>query len=164
MDTWLIPGAGRTGQAGGRLAGPILGVVVGVAVAGGVLGCRSDAGESDSVHQVATPEEFDRRVLQAGGPVLVDFYATWCPPCKQLAPTIAAIAEEYRGRADVVKVNAEKLADLANTYGVAGYPTVIVFNRGNAVAKLVGLRKADAYRRALDAALAAKHEHHRSPT
>jgi len=105
------------------------------------------------IDQVTTTEAFDQRVLRAQTPVLVDFYATWCGPCKTLAPTIAALVAEYEGRADVVRVDVDQSRDLADRYGVEGYPTVLLFDGGQVVARLMGARGPAVYRTALDATI-----------
>lgn len=110
------------------------------------------ADEDDHLPHVTTREEFAGQVLKASKPVLVDFYATWCGPCKQLAPTILALSREYEGRVEFVKVDGDKAQDLISDYGVQGYPTVVIFSGGKPVSRLVGLRAPDEYRAALDAA------------
>jgi len=71
-------------------------------------------------------------------PVLIDFSATWCQPCKLLAPTIDAVAEEYTGRLDVYKVDIEQAPDATSTYGVRGVPTVVFFKEGQEVDRFSG--------------------------
>ena len=87
----------------------------------------------------------------ASGVTLVNFWADWCGPCRRLAPTIEALAETYRDRAIVCKVNVDAAADLARRYGIRGIPAVLVFHEGREVERLVGLQPASAYARALDA-------------
>ena len=81
---------------------------------------------------------FEKEVLESDIPVLVDFWAGWCGPCKMLAPTIEEIAKEYEGKVKVGKVNIDEFAPLAIKYGVASIPTVILFKAGQAVDKSVG--------------------------
>lgn len=109
-----------------------------------------------TVIAVQSPGDFQRDVLSADRPVLVDFYADWCPPCKRLAPTIEGLASEYKERARVVKVDVDKARQLAQTYGVRGIPTVILFVDGNPAQRWVGARPAEVYQRALDAVIAAQ--------
>ncbi|MBP8911216.1 MAG: thioredoxin [Phycisphaerae bacterium] len=100
--------------------------------------------------QIRTSEDFDTLVLRAGQPVLVDFYSPTCGPCRMLAPTIAKLAEQYEGRAGVYKVNVEALPELASRYGIQGVPSVLFFQKGEEVNRLVGLRPQDAYSVVLD--------------
>lgn len=81
---------------------------------------------------------FEKEVLESDIPVLVDFWAGWCGPCKMLAPTIEEIAKEYEGKVKVGKVNIDEYAPLAIKYGVASIPTVILFKDGQVVDKSVG--------------------------
>ena len=81
---------------------------------------------------------FEREVLQSEIPVLVDFWAVWCSPCRMLAPAIAEIAEEYAGKVKVCKVNVDEAPGIARKYGIASIPTVLLFKNGNNVAQSVG--------------------------
>lgn len=81
---------------------------------------------------------FEREVLQSDIPVLVDFWAVWCGPCRMLAPAIAEIAEEYEGRVKVCKVNVDEAPGIARKYGIASIPTVLLFKDGQNVAQSVG--------------------------
>ena len=85
-----------------------------------------------------TTSNFEKEVLESDLPVLVDFWADWCGPCKMLAPTIEEIAKEYEGKVKVGKVNIDEFAQLAIKYGVASIPTVILFKDGQVVDKSVG--------------------------
>lgn len=87
-----------------------------------------------------TNENFSSEVLSSDKPVLVDFWATWCGPCKMLAPVIEEIAEEYADTVKVGKVNVDDCGELAAKYGIASIPTVIVFKNGKAVQSAVGYR------------------------
>ena len=78
--------------------------------------------------QVITSQEFDSKVLQANGPVLVDFFATWCGPCKMLAPVLDEVANEVAGKAAVY--NIDQSLDLAQRYGIMSVPTLMVFEGG----------------------------------
>ncbi|MBP7052055.1 MAG: thioredoxin [Phycisphaerae bacterium] len=99
---------------------------------------------------INSAEDFDARVLRASQPVLVDFYADWCGPCRTLAPTIEKLAERYAGRAVVVKVNVDRLSELAGRYGIQGIPAVLFFHAGKEVERLVGAQPERAYSEVLD--------------
>ncbi len=87
-----------------------------------------------------TKENFEAEVLHATVPVLVDFWAPWCGPCRMLAPTIAQIAEEYDGKIKVGKVNVDDEGDLAAQFGIASIPTVMIFKNGAVANTSVGVR------------------------
>ena len=92
---------------------------------------------SEKVSSV-TDGTFEKDVLQAGKPVLVDFWAEWCAPCRMLAPTIDAIAEQFGDSAGVVKVNVDDNTSTAQRYGIKGIPTLILFSGGKEVERVVG--------------------------
>ena len=85
-----------------------------------------------------TDDSFETDVLKAAGPVLVDFWAEWCGPCKMIAPALEEIGAEYKGRVTVAKVNIDENPTTPNTYGVRGIPTMIMFKDGKPVATKVG--------------------------
>ena len=87
-----------------------------------------------------TKENFEKEVLQSAKPVLVDFWATWCGPCRMLAPVIEEIAEEYEKEINVGKINVDEQRDLAIQFGIESIPTVLLFKAGKIVAKSVGCR------------------------
>ena len=85
-----------------------------------------------------TKDNFEQEVLASELPVLVDFWATWCGPCKMLAPTIAEIAAEYAGKLKVGKVNVDEEAELSFRYGIRSIPTLMVFKGGKLVNSGIG--------------------------
>ena len=91
---------------------------------------------------ILTSENFENEVLKSDKNVLVDFWASWCGPCKMLAPTIEAIAEEYDSF-KVGKVNVDDEPDLAEAFGISSIPTLILFKDGKAADMMVGLRSKD---------------------
>ncbi len=98
-----------------------------------------------------TASTFDQVVLQSDKPVVVDFYATWCGPCKQLGPIMKQLATDVGGEAVVVKVNADDCIDLAATYNVSGLPTIMFFNKGAEVERHAGVLSLTELKRKIDA-------------
>jgi thioredoxin 1 len=101
--------------------------------------------------------DFQNEALASDVPVMVDFYAPWCGPCKMLAPALEGIAKAYEGRLKVIKVNVDEAQDLAVEYRVRGVPTLMFFKDGKAVETLVGLPAPAALRAKLES-VAAKAE------
>ena len=89
---------------------------------------------------ILTEKNFEKEVLKSDKPVLVDFWATWCGPCRMLAPTIAKIAEEQEGVIKVGKIDVEDEPELAAKYGIASIPTLMVFKNGEVVKSSVGVQ------------------------
>jgi thioredoxin 1 len=97
-----------------------------------------------------TDSNFENEVLSAAEPVLVDFWAEWCMPCRILAPTIDDVADEHAGKVKVGKVDTDANRDISVKYGISAIPTVIIFKGGEVAKKFVGLTKKED----IDAALA----------
>jgi thioredoxin 1 len=95
---------------------------------------------------------FPESINRGDRPVLVDFWAPWCPPCRALAPTIEAIAEQFEDRVDVAKLDIDKNPETASTYGILSIPTVLIFRRGQEVDRIAGHQPRARYERALEAA------------
>lgn len=85
-----------------------------------------------------TDENFQAEVLESSLPVLVDFYADWCGPCKMMAPVVEALAKEYEGKVKVGKLNVDQALDTAEKYGVMSIPTIILVKNGQVVNKSIG--------------------------
>jgi thioredoxin len=104
---------------------------------------------SDNV-QTFTDGNFEQTVLGAGGPVLVDFWAEWCGPCKRLAPTVEALATDYAGKITVGKLNVDDNPNTAFKYQIRGIPAVLLFKGGQVVESIVGLMPKDDFKAAID--------------
>lgn len=100
-----------------------------------------------------TIETFENEALNSEIPVLVDFYADWCGPCKMLAPAVERISERYAGKVKVCKVNVDEAYPVAASFGIQSIPTVIVFKGGEMLDKSIGLISEDALAAMLDKAL-----------
>ena len=104
--------------------------------------------------QIYNETNFDQEVLHSSEPVLVDFYADWCGPCKMMGPVVEQLAGTYAGKAKVGKVNVDASADLAGRYGVMSIPTFILFQDGRAVNSLTGAVSPKALQQMIEAAVA----------
>jgi len=102
-----------------------------------------------------TDDSFDETVLNSDIPVLVDFWAEWCGPCKALTPIIDELATDYAGRAKVGKVDTDANREVSVRFSISAIPTVILFHKGEIVEKFVGLRSKKDFQTALDRAAGA---------
>ncbi len=94
-----------------------------------------------------TDKNFKDEVLEAEGPVLVDFWAAWCGPCKMLAPVIDKLAEDFDGKGvKIGKLNVDENKETASEYGISGIPTILIFKDGKPVEKMVGVQPIDAFK------------------
>jgi thioredoxin 1 len=93
---------------------------------------------------------FQADVLGSDKPVLVDFWAEWCGPCRMIAPTVEAIAEEYNGKAGVYKMNVDENPQVPNQFGIRGIPTLILFKNGQEQERIVGAVSREAIAKVID--------------
>src|SRR5215470_14128349 len=100
-------------------------------------------------------ENFESEVLGSDVPVLVDFWAEWCGPCQMLAPIVDELADQYKGKIKVGKLDTDNAVRTASKYGVQSIPTVIIFDRGQPVERIVGLRPKKEFQALLDARVGA---------
>ncbi|MDG3582450.1 MULTISPECIES: thioredoxin [Galbibacter] len=100
-----------------------------------------------------TDATFDEVVLKSEKPVLVDFWAAWCGPCRMVAPIIEQLSDEYEGKAVVGKVDVDANQEFAAKYGVRNIPTVLVFQNGEVVGRQVGVAPKNTYSEAIDSLL-----------
>jgi thioredoxin 1 len=100
-----------------------------------------------------TDQDFDTEVLQSDKPVLVDFWAAWCAPCRTLAPTVDQVAEDYSGRAKIVKLNVDDNRDTSARYNIRGIPTLLLFKNGEVKDQIVGATSKEHISRIIEAQL-----------
>jgi thioredoxin 1 len=97
-----------------------------------------------------TDDNFDEQIKKTSGPVLVDFWAAWCGPCKMIAPSLEQLAGEMAGRATVAKVNVDENGDVANRFGIRSIPTLMIFKEGRVVDQIIGALPKDQIRRMVE--------------
>ncbi len=107
---------------------------------------------SDLVKDVSD-ETFDAEVIKSDVPVLVDFWAAWCAPCRMLAPTVDQVAGDYKGKAKVVKLNVDDNSETSARYNIRGIPTLLLFKNGEVKDQIVGATSKDHIQRVIDAQL-----------
>lgn len=93
---------------------------------------------------ILNEQNFEAEVLKSDIPVFVDFFATWCGPCKMLSPIISELAEEYKGRVKICKVDVDEQSGIAAKFGIQSIPTMKMFKNGEVVETIVGFRQKDA--------------------
>lgn len=101
-------------------------------------------------------KNFDSVVIAANTPVLVDFWAPWCPPCKMVAPIVEELAIEYAGKVNVAKLNTDENPDTSKKFGIRSIPTLLIFKGGKPVEQIVGYRSKGEIKKMLDSTLAKK--------
>ncbi len=108
------------------------------------------AGETATAVAEVTGATFEQSVLKSDQPVMVDFWATWCGPCKALAPVVDEVAQAYNGRAKVYKMDVDRNNATPMRYGVRGIPTLLIFKDGKVQEQIVGYVPKDTIQKALD--------------
>ncbi len=98
-------------------------------------------------------KDFEKEVLQAELPTIVDFYADWCAPCRMVSPILESMSKEYNGKVKFVKVNTDDNQDLAMKYDIMSIPTVMIFKNGEEKSKIIGAAPAATYKQKIEAAL-----------
>lgn len=102
-----------------------------------------------------TDDTFEKEVLQSDVPVLVDFWAEWCQPCKMVAPIVEEMASEYSGKIKIGKVNVDENTKTPSMFGIMSIPTLIVFKGGKPNQTMIGVQPKDVFKKNIDSALSA---------
>lgn len=100
-----------------------------------------------------TDDTFEKEVLQASQPVLVDFWAEWCQPCQMVSPLVEELGQEYQGKIKVGKMNVDENINVPGNFGIMSIPTLMVFKEGKPVKTMVGVQGKDTLKKALEEAL-----------
>jgi thioredoxin 1 len=119
-----------------------------------VLGLAAKS-SAESVSEILQ-SSFDKDVLASKKPVVVDFFATWCGPCKRLAPVIDELSKSYAGKATFVRIDVDKNQELAKKFNISGIPAVFIFKNGKVEDTSVGLVPAETLTKKIDSAIASK--------
>jgi thioredoxin 1 len=102
-----------------------------------------------------TDQNFKTEVLDATMPVLVDFWAEWCAPCRIVGPIVEELAKEYEGKLKVGKLNVDENGQTAQSYGIMSIPSLLIFKNGQAIKTMIGAQSKDSFKREIDMALSA---------
>ena len=145
---------GRVRNRARRSACPVAPPVRGQAITAGATEPTESRTLPPSEPVDVTDADFDQKILRSPLPVMVDFCAEWCPPCRQLAPTVDELANEYRGRVLVAKLDVDANEESLAKYQVEGIPTLLFFKEGRLVERLLGLTSKEKISRVLDSMLA----------
>ena len=98
-------------------------------------------------------DNYEKEVKQSKTPIIIDFWAEWCGPCRQLAPIFEAVSTEYKGKLKFAKLDSQKYPNIAGENGVTGIPCMIVFNKGEEVDRIIGFMDMDSLKEEIDAIL-----------